>query len=162
MCLSWEFAYRINIILYLIKYLGFFLLPSRSEQEAEHHFMMTHKMVDKSFFLGVNNIKLANNTLFSNNYACFTLKCYFWGQISTNRLLKWLSYSPWCYHGLIQKSTIKQKSGQFWSKKANPPNDYYSPTVDAILCRNSRQILRIDKICGSGRHCRCIWRVIVF
>ena len=30
---------------------GSFLLLSRSEQEAEHHFMMTHKMVDKSIFL---------------------------------------------------------------------------------------------------------------
>ena len=70
------------------------------------------------------------------------------------------------HHGAImawyKKTTIKQKSGWFWSKKAKPPNDYYSLTVDAILCRNSRQILRINKICGSGRH-RChIWRVIVF
>ena len=54
----------------------------------------------------------------------------------------------------------KKNQAEFDPKKAKPPNYYYYPMVDPILGRNSRQILKLDEICGSGCH-RCrIWRVI--
>ena len=43
-------------IMYFIKSWGFFLLPSRSEQEAEHHFIMAHKMIDKLIFLVLTSL----------------------------------------------------------------------------------------------------------
>ena len=55
-----------------------------------------------------------------------------------------------------------KNQADFDPKKAKPPNYYYSPTVDAILCRKARQILRINKICGSGHHGHRIQRVILF
>ena len=61
-----------------------------------------------------------------------------------------------------KKQQSNKNQANFDPKKAKPPNDYYSPTVDAILCRNCCQILRIDKICGSSHHRRRIRRVIVF